>query len=242
MVFEEFEFASYRRIAAPVLNAYNDIATTFKDPPSKGDQIMPAECVMVVDSGYSRTTVTPLYKGRPIHQAVRRLDIGGKFITNYLKELLSVRQLDVRGETYIVNQIKEAACFVSTDFKVDMEKSRDFTPDSALLLDYVMPDFVTRYKGEIKAHSPADKKQMGMFNSVRREDGVSEAVLALGNERFTPTELLFNPGNVGMRQAGLAEMIMQSLSAVPTGLWGVMLANVYVVGGNARLPGFKERL
>ena len=242
MVFEEFEFAAYRRIAGPALNAYNDIAATFRDPLSKLNQVTPAECMLVVDSGYSRTTVTPLYKGRPIQQAVRRLDIGGKFITNYLKELLSVRQLDVRGETHIANHIKESTCFVSTDFKGDLEKTRHLAAESGIVVDYVMPDFTSRYKGEVKAHSPADRKQMSTFNSVRRENGTSEAVLALGNERFTPPELLFNPGNVGMQQAGLAELVMHSLSSVPTGLWGVMLANVYLVGGNARLPGFKERM
>ena len=261
IVFEEFEFAAYRRAPGPVLNAYNDIARAFGDkhlpPPDapssrqqqlQGQQVSPAECVLVVDAGYSHTIVTPLYRGRPIQQAVRRLDVGGKFVTNYLKDVLSVRQLDVRLETHIINHVKEAACFVSTDFKRDMERAREGLQQKApsgaegIVRDYVMPDFTTRMKGDLKEHSVKDRKQMAAFNHVRREDGTTEAVLALGNERFTPPELLFRPENVGMRQAGVAEMVMQSMGAVPTGLWPAMLGNVWVVGGSAKLPGFGDRL
>ena len=251
MVFEEFEFAGYRRITGPSLNAYNDIADAFGDTSSQSsvgsNAVFPAEAMLVIDSGYSFTTVTPLWKGRPIQQAVRRLDIGGKFLTNYLKETLSVRQLDVRLETHIINHIKESACFVSSDFKGDMEKAqqslqRKPAEEGDTVLDYVMPDFTSRMTGKVKEHDPKDRKLMAAFNHVRREDGTTEAVLTLGNERFTPPELLFHPENVGMRQSGLVEMIMQSLTAVPTGLWGVMLGNVWVVGGNSKLPGFRERL
>ena len=254
MIFEEFEFAAYRRTPGPSLNAYNDIVGAFGDPHPQtstgSNTVFAAEAVLVIDSGYSSTTVTPLYKGRPIQQAVRRLDVGGKVLTNYLKEVLSVRQLDVRHETHIMNQVKESVCFVSTDFKADMERSRQGLQrtlskddrEESVVRDYVMPDFTSRMVGEVKEHDPKDRKQMAAFNHVKRENGTTEAVLALGNERFTAPELLFHPENVGMKQAGVVEMIMHSLAGVPTGLWGVMLGNVWLAGGNARLPGFAERL
>ena len=53
-----------------------------------------------------------------------RLDIGGKLLTNYLKELLSFRQFDLMGETYITNDVKERCCYVSTNYDGDMELSR----------------------------------------------------------------------------------------------------------------------
>jgi actin-related protein 6 len=224
------------------LNAYNDIAGTFGDSSKSPPGLIPTECVLVVDSGYSHTAVVPLYQGKIIQQAIRRLDIGGKFITNYLKEIISVRQLNVLTETHIINQLKESVCFVSTDFKADMEKAQDYTSRSSIVTDYVMPDFTNRMTGLVKEHNPLDRKQMATFNSVRREDGTSEAILTLSNERFTPPELLFNPTNVGMRQAGISETIMESLSRIPTGLWPAMLSNIYLVGGNTKLPGFKERL
>lgn len=76
----------------------------------------------MIDSGYSHTTVTPIVQGRPLQQAIRRLDVGGKLMTNYLTRLLSVRHFDMRNETFVVNEMKESVCYVSLDFKGDLEK------------------------------------------------------------------------------------------------------------------------
>ena len=242
MVFEEFEFAAYRRCTGASLNAWHDLPKLFRDPQRTEVEASPVECVLVVDAGYSHTTVTPVYKGRPINQAVRRLEIGGKFMTNYLKEMLSVRQMDVRDEVHMVNRMKEDTCYVSSDFRADMEKVRRDPLGSGIVVDYVMPDYTTRKRGEKRAHDPTTKKQMNKLGFVQKENGVHEYVVTLGNERFTVPELIFNPSDIGMPQAGLAEVIMQSLSKVPSGLWTIMLSNVLVVGGTPNLPGFAERL
>lgn len=47
--------------------------------------------------------------------------MGGKHLTNYLKEVISYRQLMVMDETYVINQVKEELCYVSTDFELDMK-------------------------------------------------------------------------------------------------------------------------
>ena len=54
----------------------------------------------------------------------RRIDVGGKLLTNHLKEMLSYRQLDLMGETYITNEVKERCCYVSLDYSRDMELAR----------------------------------------------------------------------------------------------------------------------
>ena len=81
------------------------------------------ECLLVIDSGYSHTTITPIFEGRAIQRAIRRLDFGGKHLTNLLKETISVRYFDLHQDTKIVNDIKEDTCFVSRDLKIDMEKT-----------------------------------------------------------------------------------------------------------------------
>jgi actin-related protein 6 len=50
--------------------------------------------------------------------------VGGKHLTNYLKEVISYRQLMVMDETYVMNQVKEDVCFVSTNFENDMKTAR----------------------------------------------------------------------------------------------------------------------
>ena len=49
-----------------------------------------------------------------------RINIGGKVLTNHLKEIISYRQLHVMDETYVMNQVKEDVCYVSQDFFGDM--------------------------------------------------------------------------------------------------------------------------
>lgn len=50
-----------------------------------------------------------------------RIDVGGKLLTNQLKELVSYRQWNMMDETHIVNDVKESCCYVSTDFQRDLD-------------------------------------------------------------------------------------------------------------------------
>lgn len=82
------------------------------------------EFCLVVDSGYSFTHIVPYYRGRPILDGIRRINIGGKHLTNHLKDLISYRQLMVMDETYVINQLKEEVCYVSLDFNNDMRLAK----------------------------------------------------------------------------------------------------------------------
>ncbi|KAB5582789.1 actin family [Coniochaeta sp. 2T2.1] len=247
IVFEEYGFGSYYRGVGPAFNAYNDIQSIFltKREPDEPVQI-PAEVILVVDSGYSHTTVTPVLRGRPLHSAIRRLDIGGKLLTNYLTRLISVRHFDMRNDTYIVNEMKEAACYVSLDFKGDLEKTwkgtrgerrEPYVTGAGIAKDYVLPDSHTRFKGVIREYDPASHRARKTAAGPSVED-----VLTLRNERFVVPEALFNPSDIGLRQPGLADLVMSSLYALPMGLWPGLLANIVVVGGNAMFDNFVFRL
>ena len=210
-----------------------------------------AECLLVIDSGFSHSTVTPLYKGRPIHQAVRRLDLGGKFLTNYLKELVSIRHYNMLDETYLMNEVKEAVCFVSQDFKRDIEqvgrgnssgRKGSVAKDNAIVVDYVLPDYNAHKQGFMRPHDPSAAAKLRKLGSLAGAGETIEEYMTLGNERFTVPELLFSPGDVGLKQEGLPGIVMQSLSGLPPGLWPVMLANILVVGGNSMMEGFMPRL
>lgn len=211
----------------------------------------------MVDSGYSHTTVTPVLRGRPLQSAIRRLDIGGKLLTNYLTRLISLRHFDMRNDTYVVNEMKEAACYVSPDFKGDLEKTwrgtrgerrEAYLTGGGIAKDYILPDSHTRFKGVVRDYdpSPASSKAAArnkLLAAAGPAAAASEDVLTLRNERFVVPEILFNPSDIGMRhQPGLADLVMQSLYALPQGLWPGMLANVLVVGGNARFDNFIQRL
>lgn len=48
-------------------------------------------CCLVVDSGYSFTHIAPYIKGKKVKRGVRRIDVGGKLLTNHLKDIISYR-------------------------------------------------------------------------------------------------------------------------------------------------------
>ena len=64
---------------------------------------------------------------RASYEVDGRIDVGGKLMTNHLKELVSFRQWNMMEETYIVNDVKEKCCYVSTEFAADLEACR-FAP------------------------------------------------------------------------------------------------------------------
>ncbi|KAK2625955.1 hypothetical protein QTJ16_005267 [Diplocarpon rosae] len=252
IIFEEFGFARYLRVNGASLNAYNDIQSFFKAPPRAAHVVSPSptEILMLIDSSYSHTTITPLLFGRPLQNSTRRLEVGGKLLTNYLTKLISIRQYDMKEETYLVNEIKEATLYVSEDFKKDMEKTWKgpkgdrrpvFEFAEGIAKDYVLPDYYANKPGFVRDHDPSAATKLKELTKGKPL-GESEDVLTLRNERFTVPELLFSPSDIGLRQSGIAQQVMDSLSSLPMGLWPGFLANIIVVGGNANIKGFVTRL
>lgn len=86
MVFEEFGFRSF--LAAPAAPlALRGWAAARPDLAAN-----PAGAGLVVDAGFSFTHAVPVLDGRVLAEGVRRVNVGGKALTNYLKELVSYRQ------------------------------------------------------------------------------------------------------------------------------------------------------
>jgi len=54
----------------------------------------------------------------------RRIDVGGKLLTNYLKELVSFRHWYMMDQTAVMEHAKEQACYVSTRWEDDWEAAK----------------------------------------------------------------------------------------------------------------------
>lgn len=115
VIFEEYEFGSCYRTITAELCLFNEVGGLF------GDKVgsIP-DCTLVVDSGYSFTHIVPFLKGKAVSKGIRRLNVGGKLLTNQLKEVVSFRSYDMMEETYIINDIKEKCCFISQDVYKDL--------------------------------------------------------------------------------------------------------------------------
>lgn len=53
-------------------------------------------------------------------------------------------------ETYVMNQVKEDLCFVSTDFNKDHNIAKMRWPKNTIMRDYILPDYTTVNRGIIK--------------------------------------------------------------------------------------------
>lgn len=48
-------------------------------------------CCLLVESGFSFTHIVPYIQGKKQKDAILRVDVGGKVLTNHLKEVISYR-------------------------------------------------------------------------------------------------------------------------------------------------------
>ena len=119
VMFEEYDFGSLFAAPPALLASYARRARAR----STHDAFSAQSCGIVVDVGYSATHVVPIFDGRVLNYAVRRIDVGVKAIVNYMKELISFRHFDVQEETHLVTDIVEQLCFVSRDFVGDMQRA-----------------------------------------------------------------------------------------------------------------------
>ncbi|XP_039988735.1 actin-related protein 6 [Xiphias gladius] len=222
ILFEEYQFQSALRINAGSLSAHH----YFHAKPSE-------LCCLVVDSGFSFTHISPYCRSKKMKEGIQRINVGGKLLTNHLKEIISYRQLHVMDETHVINQVKEDVCYVSQQFYKDMEIAQMKGEENTVMRDYVLPDFSAIKKGFCKP-----REEM-VFNGKYK---TGEQILRLANERFAVPEMLFHPSDIGIQEMGIPEAIVHSIQSLPEEMQPHFYQNIILTGGNTLFPGFRERL
>ncbi|GLE05539.1 hypothetical protein PINS_up014562 [Pythium insidiosum] len=218
VVFEEFGFPAFCRVASAEMSVRSSAQSAPTTP----------SCHLVIDSGFSFTHVVPVINGRVARDAVKRVNVGGKLLTNYLKQIVSYRQYNVMDEAVVMNELKEALCYCSLSFTDDVKRLH---ADRNARARWLLPDFVRTFHGR-RLEATDDPSKFS----------ADPQIVEMGLERVTVPEVLFHPSDIGIEQAGLAETIMQSLALCPRETQSTLLANVLLVGGNTKLPNFAERL
>lgn len=212
LVFEHFSFAMCSPVAPQRLAAWG----------------MKRRTCLVLDSGFSFTTAVPIVNGLEVQSCVRRLWVGGKKMTNYLKQTVSFRSWNMTDETAVMNAVKERLCYVSLSYNEDLERAQR---TEQIVREYVLPD-LSRGKVDPLGH---------ILTEMEEVDG-TEQVLKMNNERIAIPEILFNPSDIGLEQAGVAEIIFQSIEACDEDVRAELYSNVILTGGNCLLPNFQKRL
>jgi actin-related protein 6 len=103
-------------------------------------------------------------------------------------------------ETFVMNEVKEACCYVTPDLKADLEACRCVgnsvsdvkclnvsrsvnTSSKSIVQEYILPDFSSR--------------QMGRIRRIGEDLGEHDQIMHMGNERFIVPEVLFRPDDIG---------------------------------------------
>lgn len=185
-------------------------------------------------------------------------------LTNYLKELVSYRSVNVMDESFIIDDVKEKLCFVSLDVQRDLKIARRPGKDNLFRCSYVLPDGITHMKGFVKDPNEA-KRYLSMNNDgalsssaarkdyVELQDGsdnpqdrrntdLTKTEFSLTNERFLVPEMIFRPADLGMNQAGLAECIVRAVNSCHPHLHPVLYESIILTGGSTLFPRFAKRL
>ncbi|KAL1294270.1 hypothetical protein AAHE18_19G130300 [Arachis hypogaea] len=225
-----------------------------------------AQCSLVVDCGFSFTHASPVFQNFTLNYGVKRIDLGGKALTNYLKELVSFRSVNVMEETFLIDDVKEKLCFVSLDVPRDLRLARESGKENLFRCTYVLPDGITYTKGFVKhpermhnylalkdgtcAFPPLPEETKGNMNRSeiaempqdRNGIDLSKNEFDLTKERFLVPEMIFQPANLGMNEAGLAECIVRAVNSCHPHLHHVLYESIILTGGSTLFPQFSERL
>lgn len=230
VVFEELGFAAHLAAVPAALALRRHLHLLLQQQQQQPQQ---RRAALVIDAGFSFMHAVPCACGgrtsaawaRPLAQGVRRVDVGGKALTNLLKEVVSFRHWNMMEETLLVGDIKERLAFVSLDFARDMRAP----PPAA---HYLLPDYSSSAVG---APVASDAEAAAL-------KAAGKQILSLGIERFTVPEVLFNPSDVGIDQCGIADAAAMAVEACPAAELDQLWSCVLVRGGTSLIPGFAERL
>uniref|UniRef100_A0A6T0ER23 Actin-related protein 2 n=1 Tax=Emiliania huxleyi TaxID=2903 RepID=A0A6T0ER23_EMIHU len=94
---------------------------------------------VVVDSGDGVTHIVPVYEGYALPANIRRLDVAGRHMTEYLIKLLLLRGYTFnRSADYeTVREMKEQVCYVGYDLELEKKLALETT---TVMEAYTLPD------------------------------------------------------------------------------------------------------
>ena len=93
---------------------------------------------LVLECGEGLSTCVPIFEGYVIHNAIQRLDVGGRDVNEYLMELLKPKVVfSTTFEREFARDIKEQCCFVtmqnSSEKHKKLDKKRYQLPDGKIV-------------------------------------------------------------------------------------------------------------
>lgn len=168
---------------------------------------------LILDIGDGITHAVPIYEGHTIPNAVGRLDVAGRDLTEWMMELLSDetnRPFTTSSDREIARSLKEKHCRVSQDFDVD--------------LDAVENDDDEKEKRMITATLP-DGEELKFCKSS-----------------FCCPELLFSPQIAEKDAQSVQHLVYDAVQKCPIDIRRTLFGTILLSGGSTMFPGIDTRL
>lgn len=96
---------------------------------------------LLVDIGFSSIHSIPYKDGIPILKGALRSNIGGSHLNAYLKNVMSLRSLDLNFNELLVQHIREESCYVSPNIDEECKLSSKLK-SRRLAYEYIIPEYV----------------------------------------------------------------------------------------------------
>ncbi len=177
---------------------------------------------IVVDSGYQKTDIVPIYEGHALHHATIRIGLGSNDLEYHINKLWNeVGHSFVTNDSIhacpIIQGVLENKCFVRVPV---------FDP-------YLRYQTTGNYGNGHLIAKPIEEK-------YELPDG---QVISLGAELHQVPEVLFQPSLIGRRDyTGIHQLTYDAIMKVDPDLWKVMFGNIVLAGGNTMFRGMDARL
>eukprot|EP00949_MAST-11_sp_MAST-11-sp1_P000045 g45.t1 len=170
---------------------------------------------VVVDTGDGVTHVVPVYEGFVPPHLIRRLDVAGRHITQYLIKLLLLRgyAFNASADLETVRKMKEELCYVAADIEQERRLALETT---VLVKKYKLPD--------------------GRVIKVGRER--FEAPEAMFNPSLIDVEDRYGGGGTG----GMADLVFDMIQASDMDCRSEFYKHIVLSGGSSMYPGLPSRL
>lgn len=169
---------------------------------------------LVLDSGFGVSHIVPIFDGRVIKAGIRRFDLAGNDLTDFMLQLVNARGYHFCTaskhkiiERDLIRDIKERLGYVAQDFEAELATSS--ASPSTVETTYTLPD---------------------------------SQIITVGNERFRCAEAIFKPSILGLPPAGVHELVHHSISGCEEEMRKGLCGNILLAGGTTLISGFADRL
>ncbi|CCW63811.1 unnamed protein product [Phytomonas sp. EM1] len=226
---------------------------------TRSENVVQAGCGALVDLGFSHTTIVPYIGYNPVYSSIIRIDVGGKLLTNRLKEHISFTQTNLTEDGWLVNHIKEKCCRVALHPREELRQCCEAAATRGVKVGTgsevkTQGSGVVYYLPAVPALHPlgclSTELPSSLIQTQCQERDSNESIqlpcLRLNQECFLVPELLFTPYDVGLDQMGLIQAltsiwrrgILQQIQMMRN----IVMSNIFVFGGMGQCPNLIERL